>query len=358
MSPGKYLPFGSSPLPAVTGLSQSFVISIPRSLIKDRTNQSRLHENFPLLSPKLTESPQPMTTQSRRTKPHSTASSLSGSPKEKELSQSMEMQAKKLEKILRVKPTTLSTFATKKRALSPPSAHPNFDMSSSPKRAKQCSMEANGVLNGLTTAELSSMPPNLLKCLPKPGKELSGKTFVQVLSTSVNEAMVASEPNIKRKPVHDIKFYNQGSIPNNVVSSEEDRGSLSSSSTVSSSDGKGEQSKSDTNVKATSNLATISTLATNHGKPKQDKNQRETGFSLNAIFNNGPPPRFVVKDGELCPEVSLSLSGLDRAKLNSLPPTHHLWNWSLGQPTKRPTSTPFVKVRRKLRLKNHQHNSS
>jgi len=52
------------------------------------------------------------------------------------------------------------------------------------------------------------------------------------------------------------------------------------------------------------------------------------------------PPRLVVRDGQLCPDVSLSLKGV---KFNDIPRDHPIWTWKVGQPTKK--ALPSLKLR-------------
>ena len=44
------------------------------------------------------------------------------------------------------------------------------------------------------------------------------------------------------------------------------------------------------------------------------------------------PPKLVVRNGELCPQTSLSLKGI---KFNDIPRDHPIWTWKVGQPTKK-----------------------
>ena len=46
------------------------------------------------------------------------------------------------------------------------------------------------------------------------------------------------------------------------------------------------------------------------------------------------PPKLIVKDGELQPEKSLSVKGLDRSAISGLPEGHPFLSWNLGQPPK------------------------
>lgn len=68
-------------------------------------------------------------------------------------------------------------------------------------------------------------------------------------------------------------------------------------------------------------------------------------FNFTKLFDS-LPPKLVVRNGELCPEQSLSLKG---SKLFEVPSTHPIWTWRLGQPTKQ-TNTSF-KVRNSRRHK-------
>ena len=66
----------------------------------------------------------------------------------------------------------------------------------------------------------------------------------------------------------------------------------------------------------------------------------DEGFCFRKHFDS-VPPRLEVRNGELCPEVSLSLKGV---RLNDIPSNHPIWTWKVGQPTKKPPP-PAFKVR-------------
>lgn len=63
------------------------------------------------------------------------------------------------------------------------------------------------------------------------------------------------------------------------------------------------------------------------------------------------PPKLTLQDGDLCPERSLSLSGMERSKLSNLPPAHPFWNWTLGQPINKAAAPSIKTSRRKQKSK-------
>lgn len=73
-------------------------------------------------------------------------------------------------------------------------------------------------------------------------------------------------------------------------------------------------------------------------------------FNFEQLFGYYPP-KLVIQNGDLCPEHSLSVSGLERSKLNSLPATHPFWNWTLGQPINKPAAPSVKTSRRKQKSK-------
>ena len=73
-------------------------------------------------------------------------------------------------------------------------------------------------------------------------------------------------------------------------------------------------------------------------------------FNFEQLFGYYPP-KLVIQDGDLCPERSLSVSGLERSKLSSLSPTHPFWNWTLGQPINKAAAPSIKTSRRKQKSK-------
>lgn len=67
-----------------------------------------------------------------------------------------------------------------------------------------------------------------------------------------------------------------------------------------------------------------------HSRGGQNNLRIESNFSLESLFSYYPPT-LIVKDGELVPEKSLSIKNIDRS---SLPLSHPIDRWSLGQPVR------------------------
>lgn len=67
-----------------------------------------------------------------------------------------------------------------------------------------------------------------------------------------------------------------------------------------------------------------------HSRGGQNNLRIESNFSLESLFSYYPPT-LIVKDGELVPEKSLSIKNVDRS---SLPSSHPIDRWSLGQPVR------------------------
>lgn len=98
-------------------------------------------------------------------------------------------------------------------------------------------------------------------------------------------------------------------------------------------------------------------------RPKSSKSAiQESGSQMASTGSGGTinfsklfsyyPSKLVLQDGDLCPQYSLSVSGLERSKLNTLPPTHPFLSWNLGQPTNKPAASAAIKPsRRKVKPK-------
>ena len=82
-----------------------------------------------------------------------------------------------------------------------------------------------------------------------------------------------------------------------------------------------------------------------HSKPAVPENTSTINFD--ELFNYYPP-KLIVQDGDLCPEHSLSVSGIERSKLS---PTHPFWSWTMGQPISKPPAPTVKATRRKLKSK-------
>ena len=97
-----------------------------------------------------------------------------------------------------------------------------------------------------------------------------------------------------------------------------------------------------------------------NGQPKRGrppKNSAHNGCGLNggtllskkstinfSSFFSYYPPKLVVKNGELLPEMSLSVKKIERTTVGSLPENHPFLSWKLGKPAK-----PSVTLRGKKR---------
>lgn len=84
--------------------------------------------------------------------------------------------------------------------------------------------------------------------------------------------------------------------------------------------------------------------------------EADSTFKFEQLFGYYPP-KLTLQDGDLCPEHSLSVSGMERSKLNSLPPTHPIWNWTLGQPINK-AAAPGVKTSRRKQKSKSTNNVS
>lgn len=80
-------------------------------------------------------------------------------------------------------------------------------------------------------------------------------------------------------------------------------------------------------------------------KPSLPENTGTINFD--ELFNYYPP-KLIVQDGDLCPEHSLSVSGIERSKLS---PTHPFWSWTMGQPISKVPAPTVKATRRKLKSK-------
>lgn len=65
---------------------------------------------------------------------------------------------------------------------------------------------------------------------------------------------------------------------------------------------------------------------------KSSEKEKKVPFSFSNLFNFSDPPKLIVRDGELVPELSQSVKHLDRVTISQLPSSHSFLNWALGKP--------------------------
>ena len=328
LSPGKRIPFGSSPCVIP---SSHHVIQRPSSLIV----------SISLLLIKRPSSAVPyVRALSRET-------SLSISPFSRSISTDDEV--KKGRHKVKPKPTTLSTFAMKKRAASPTySPPPEIALTELP-QAKRTKLDYRGMV-------CSNLLPSIQCSLPSPSKDPTGE-MVYALNTNSKVECQPSRDHMEGNS--QLLYYYQQ--PQNVVTESVGRKTQSAddhpaenkqASSYNSFDETNHNSISSTGIQTVSNPTFSSKHLRGTEVIQRLPSSRIEGTIQFDNFFKYYPPKLVVLDGELCPEHSLSVGDLDKTKLNSLPQTHPFWNWNLGMPTsKRPPSPPNKVRRRKYKSK-------
>ena len=224
------------------------------------------------------------------------------------------------------KPTALSHFATKKRALSrSPSVCSSQDTSPfsscTPPALRNGSSELGVRSKGSGT--ISKGAGKMARPPTKGGR--SGGRFSAALQADQDgntDVPVETEPcsdTTTSGKVLDPSLMGNGLhyIPSGA---EDDEMSIASSITTSSS----------------GNSVTAGNKTAGKGTGRRKKSSQSsmlriaTDFSLNSLFSYYPPT-LTIRDGELVPEKSLSVKNLNRS---SLPSSHPLDRWSLGQPVR------------------------
>ena len=249
------------------------------------------------------------------------------------------------------RPTALSHFATKKRALSrSPSVGSNHDVSPI---ANELDLPSTSV----SETELKSGASG--KCVKQPKKSTNNKT--EKLSDQATP-LIEQSPADEGPETHAQLELNaplltdtRPEIPVKSLAQDDDEMSVASSATTTTTT----TSSSCSSAVGASDKPTTSTKP-NCPSQRGRKSSRgahnnsnsllriNTQFSLQSLFG-GSPPRLTVRDGELVPERSLSLKGLDQF---SVPASHPINNWSIGQPVPGRwtgvTSAPRAKRPRKM----------
>ena len=336
LSRGKRLPLSASDSPPVSPSTLSpLVVSI--SLMKLKSQQSAAQSNV------TSAPPQPSSMRKKRGRPSN-----------------------------KVRPTALSSFVMKKRASSPST----FSDSGSPcpvppvKRLKVGSESESSTTGVKCSGEVDSsllLHHNLHHSVDlmdvddtcgRAGTPLqsAAQQRLEVVATQQNQGTVQGNTS-------DVCADDEGGgVGNNPCAPDDDQLSVTSSSTTSTTTTNHTSflttttTKSRGKGKAKSSLTTNSNGVTKRGRPTKPNSCNDgsslsnelqslmstskSTFNFNKMFSFYPP-KLVVKDGELVPERSLSVRGID---LTTLPENHPFLSWSLGQPVK-----GTVTLRRKKR---------
>ena len=247
------------------------------------------------------------------------------------------------------KPTALSNFVTKKRALS-----------RSP--SVQSDLETGASLVVLDGSRMGKRPKSAAgtkggKCgkVPAKGKRLRGRprlsmtiphndqstdsqvslsTPVETSQTELHGNLTAGGNEVQHETAPSLLRHELDPLPTVI---EDDEMSIASSNMTTSS--------------ANSIVACNKRQLQRGGARRMSRSSLlrvESNFSLESLFSHCPPT-LTVRDGELVPEQSLSIKNLDRF---TLPSSHPIDRWSLGQPV-RGRWTGGSKTKRQR--KNHNH---
>lgn len=288
-------------------------------------------------------------------------------------------------KIKRPRPTALSTFATKKRAMSRSPSPPSdlIDEPSMPKKIKQKALntakeeiqkwQSKNSSKNSQIKPISLRPQGKAVTLPKSNNFLldDAKNDIRLekriekelhshnpTNTGYRSGQLASKPgsttnihnavNERRETLR--TFSDSNSLKINL-----DRGNPTGSHLALLSNGKESfdntlslnpllthstrlydddqlsVTSSSTNSTNCSNQQTSSRLTRKHKLNLQDKEESQSVFRFNDLFSFFPP-KLVVRDGELVPEHSLSVKKVERSTLSRLPESHPFFKWNLGRP--------------------------
>ena len=239
------------------------------------------------------------------------------------------------------RPTALSHFATKKRALAhSPSLDSSNDMApvsmtNSPAEYRELGQElcrGNPLASAANTT--GKVGKNSKKKLAKGKAKLSAK----------NNVVLDSKREIPNRLDLPLMSVRPPDTPTSVA--EDDEMSVASSNTTtttaSSSNSMGPGSKTNSRADRTRGCSS-SKMGTGGSQNNSSLLGRDSGFSLASLFSYYPPT-LTVRDGELVPEKSLSIKNVDRF---SLPSSHPIAHWSLGQPVRGTWSSASAPAKQK-----------
>lgn len=233
--------------------------------------------------------------------------------------------------------TALSTFATKKRAMSrsPSPYSDQADECSVPKKTTQ-------KVTNPRNEDWHSKTSSTTECNTHQHDRSSQfahrpESYTDVVNDRRANLRQFTDPHSLRLNLDLINNKrNQSSLVSNskeIFDSNSSLCTLMSNSTRNYDDDQISVTSSSTNSTNCSSQRTSSRLIR---KNKSNLDERESAesqslFRFNDLFSFFPP-KLVVKDGELVPEHSLSVKKFDRASLSCLPEEHPFLKWSLGHP--------------------------
>ena len=242
------------------------------------------------------------------------------------------------------KPTALSHFATKKRALS---QTPSVDKYTSP-LSPSTSPASPGV--GKKPESNGSAPKGSGRIGRPPKKVARGRQKICTATQhqSDNDIFPTVETELSTNGAVLDQLLMECEIERRPSVSEDDMTSIASSS----------------NTTSSSSANSFAKTTRSHQKQRGGKKgvrasqnnllRVNSNFSLESLFSYCPPT-LTVRNGELVPEKSLSIKRLDRF---SLPSSHPIDRWSLGQPVRGRWAGSGVGPKAKRPKKNMSHPNS
>ena len=247
--------------------------------------------------------------------------------------------------------TPLSKFATKKRALSrSPSLSSNYDNASSPTSSGTTGTLTSGIVGvqGKATSLPSSKgnakvgrPPKKSKVKAKTPAHTECSPIPTEPSPFTTDAVAALEGNkVDGSDHQELLPEDHCGLelpPNNIVTTATEDDVISITSTTTSSTNstalpktvQSWQQKQSKGGKRGSR-GSQSSRGSQGNSSNNNLLRIDSNFSLESLFSCCPPT-LTIRNGELVPEKSLSIKNVDRS---SLPSSHPIHNWSLGQPVK------------------------
>lgn len=239
--------------------------------------------------------------------------------------------------------TPLSKFAMKKRALSrSPSLSSNYDDMSPTSSGIPATLPNGGGMRGgkvsvsskggwkvgrppKKSGKVKSKPPVHIECSSdspisiEPSSTTDNTTEVLRVGSSDNQEDLLSEDHCGL----DLTRNNTTALPEDDV--------VSITSTTTSSTNSATHPKTTKSQQHTQSRGGKRASRGNHSNSSNNNLLRiDSNFSLESLFSYCPPT-LTIRNGELVPEKSLSIKNVDQS---SLPPSHPIHNWSLGQPVR------------------------
>ena len=220
--------------------------------------------------------------------------------------------------------TALSTFATKKRAISR-SPSPFTDHINEPTIPKKMRLEATKEeYRSKSSSKSETNRVNQLACKPDSADVVNNRRENFTNPGSLRLNLDLYNPTGNHSPIlsNGKESFDNAStlcalLSNSTRNYDDDQVSITSSSTNST----------NSNQRTSSRL----TRKSKSNLDEKECSKSQSLFRFNDLFSF-VPPKLVVKEGELVPEHSLSVKKVERNSLSRLPEAHPFLKWSLGRP--------------------------